>query len=155
MVGSLCRLLVSFSFREQEQVSWRSVFCSVFPRFLKKNKTDRSLRFPGVFKKLLAQRRNSHLFVIPPVLQGNGLIPRCRLLVFARQREKKMGSFSAKAKKKRFLRSPRGAWAPFRAIFFAFWTQKPAVFNGVRSNYFSRYHREFRCFRLCFSSTGT
>ena len=29
---------------------WRSVFCSVFPRFLKKNKTDRSLRFPGVFK---------------------------------------------------------------------------------------------------------
>ena len=26
-------------------------FCSVFPRFLKKNKTDRSLRFPGFFKR--------------------------------------------------------------------------------------------------------
>ena len=26
-------------------------FFSVFPRFLKKNKTDRSLRFPGVFKR--------------------------------------------------------------------------------------------------------
>ena len=32
-------------------MSWSSVFCSVFPRFLKKNKTDRSLRFPGFFDR--------------------------------------------------------------------------------------------------------
>ena len=50
-LGARGRLLAFFSFREQEQVSWRSVFCSVFPRFLKKNKTDCSLSFPGVFIK--------------------------------------------------------------------------------------------------------
>lgn len=31
-------LLASSSFMEQEQVPWRSVFCSVFPRFLNNNK---------------------------------------------------------------------------------------------------------------------
>ena len=50
-LGARGLLLESFSF--SEQVSWRSVFCSVLPpRFLEKNKSDRFLRFPpGVLKK--------------------------------------------------------------------------------------------------------
>ena len=51
-LGARGRLLASYSF--SEQVSWRSVFCFVSPRFLKMNKLDRFLRFPGVFKKLLS-----------------------------------------------------------------------------------------------------
>ena len=116
------------------------------------------------------QRRNSRLFVVPPVLQGGDLIPRRRLHFFRASARGKWCSFSAKP---RFLRSPRGDraplnddellvrasavlksqgpenWprgrpgAPFNAI-SAFWTQKPAVFNGARSNYFSRYRRELR-----------
>ena len=41
------------------------------------------------------QRGNPHLFVVPPVLQGNNSIPRSRLLVFA-ARGLVRGSFSAK-----------------------------------------------------------
>ena len=48
--------IVSFGFREQ--VSWRSVFCSVFLRFHKKNKTGRSLRFPGFLKRFYQHCRD-------------------------------------------------------------------------------------------------
>ena len=38
-----------------------------------------------------AQRENYRLFVVPPVLQGNGSIPRGRRFVFARECEKNNG----------------------------------------------------------------
>ena len=56
------QLLASFSFREQEQVSWRSVFCSVFPRFLKQNKTDHPFRFPGVLSKVFNSTGQKSIF---------------------------------------------------------------------------------------------
>jgi hypothetical protein len=40
----------SASASKRAKVPWRSVFCSGFPRFLKKNKSDRFLRFPSVLK---------------------------------------------------------------------------------------------------------
>ena len=48
-------------------------------------------------------------------------------IFFALTRDFFCGSFRSKTTKPpRFLRSPRGDWAPFKAN-FAFWTQKPAV----------------------------
>ena len=96
------------------------------------------------------QRRNSHLFVVPPVLQGNDLIPRSRALVFAHQREKKMGAQLAQkwgfcVSKTPVFAQPARRLGAFRGVFFARVLEaKPAVFDGARSNYFLRYRREFR-----------
>ena len=57
-------------------------FCSVFPRFLKKNKTDRSLRFPGVFKSFYQHCTWSNGG--NAIVEGVRSIPRERLWYFTR-----------------------------------------------------------------------
>ena len=97
--------------------------------------------------------RNPHgsppLFVVPPVPQGNGLIPRSRRFVFARQREIRFGAhLVAKTGVLRkqnhvFLRSPRGDWAPlFEAIFRVYY-------------YFGRKNRRFFMARVRTTFRGT
>ena len=47
------RLLASFSFREQEQVSWRSVFLLRFPAFSQKEQNGPFFTFSWLFQTFL------------------------------------------------------------------------------------------------------
>ena len=74
--------------------------------------TRKAGKATAVIYSTLYQRRNPHLFVVPPVLQEKDLIPRSRLLVFACQGEIYFGAHLAQ-NPGFCLRSPRGDWAPF------------------------------------------
>ena len=58
-------------------------------------RSSRLLVFWGSKSARQQQRKSSHLFVVPPVLQGKGLISRSRLLFFALTRRKKNWAYLA------------------------------------------------------------
>ena len=102
---------------------WRSVFCSVFlPSFLKKNKTDRSFRFPGVFESFLQHFSSGcHQATTTPKSWLWGFKEAACFFIFPRMKKAKTKeSAAAAARRRRPLRVVHPAVRSFYLFIYLF-----------------------------------